>query len=204
MAFPDPTTPIATCSAITCKDCPVAEKIHCHFKFNDLVHFLLISLPGFIVGGAAIFSFSPWALVIYLGVVIGFFGFLEIRVMCSHCPHYAEGGSTLTCWANHGSLKLWKYRPGPMTRAETLWFLAGLTVVGIYPLPFLILTKAWFLLILYVLTSSGFMVTLKIFLCSKCMNFACPFNSVDKVTRELFLMRNPAVAKFWKKHDLRE
>ncbi len=201
MAFPDPTTPIATCAAATCKDCPVAEKIHCHFKSKDLVHFLLISLPGFIIGGAAIFSFSPWALAIYMGIVIGFFGFLEIRVMCSHCPHYAEGGSTLTCWANHGSLKLWKYRPGPMTRAETLWFLAGLTVVGVYPLPFFILTKAWLLLILYVLTSSAFMVTLKIFLCSKCMNFACPFNSVDKVTRELFLMRNPAVAKFWKKHD---
>jgi len=34
MAFPDPTTPIATCAAATCKDCPVAEKIHCHFKSN--------------------------------------------------------------------------------------------------------------------------------------------------------------------------
>lgn len=126
MAFPDPTLPIATCSASSCADCPVSTKVHCHFRPKDLVHFLLISFPGFIIGGAAIFGYSQWSLAMYIVLIIGFFGVLEIRVMCSHCPHYAEKGSTLTCWANHGSPKLWKYRPGPMSKSELFFFSQGL------------------------------------------------------------------------------
>jgi hypothetical protein len=57
----------------------------------------------------------------------GCFGLLEIRVMCSHCPHYAEAGRLLKCWANYGSPKLWAYRPGPMCRMETLHLEHGRT-----------------------------------------------------------------------------
>lgn len=199
MAFPDPTSPIATCSASSCAECPVSAKVHCHFRPKDLLHFLLICFPGFITGGAAIYMFSPWVFVMYLALMVGFFGLLEIRVMCSHCPHYAEEGSTLTCWANHGSPKLWKYRPGPMSAPEKFWFFAGLTCVWGFPLPFLLLTEAWLLLALYLLTSTAFFATLKLFLCSKCMNFACPLNSVDQASRELFLQRNVSVAEHWLK-----
>ena len=197
MAFPDPTQPIATCSAVSCAECPVSAKVHCHFRSRDLLHFLLISFPGFIVGGAPLYGFSHWAFAIYIILIIGFFGFLEIRVMCSHCPHYAEEGSTLTCWANHGSPKLWKYRPGPMSKSEFFFFFAGLIVVWGYPLPFFFLTEAWFLLALYLLTNAAFFATLKLFLCSKCMNFACPLNGVDQYGREMFFKRNPSVAKHW-------
>lgn len=199
MAFPDPTKPIATCSASSCAECPVAARVHCHFRPRDYLHFLLISLPGFITGGAAIYDFSKWALFMYLIVIIGFFGLLEIRVMCSHCPHYAEKGATLTCWANHGSLKLWRYRPGPMSTAEKFWFFFGLIGVWGFPLPFLFLTKAWLLLALYLLTNAAFWATLKLFLCSRCMNFACPLNGVDEAAREMFFQRNVSVAKHWSK-----
>ncbi len=198
MAFPDPTGPITTCSAISCEGCPVAGKVHCHFQPRDLVHFLLISVPGFIIGGVTIFAVGTLPLILYLAICIGFFGILEIRVMCSHCPHYAESGSTLTCWANHGSPKLWKYRPGPMSTMEKFWFFAGFALVWGYPLPFFLLGEAWFLLFLYVLTNLGFFITLKQFLCSKCMNFACPLNSVDQVTRAIFFRQNPSVAQHWR------
>lgn len=202
MAFPDPARPIATCSETSCIECPVSAKVHCHFQLKEFLHFLLISLPGFIIGGAAVYGYSPLSLVIYLFIIIGFFGFLEIRVMCCHCPHYAEEGNTLTCWANHGSPKLWKYRPGPMSQSETVLFFGGLLIVWGFPIPFLLVTGAWLLLSLYLLTNAAFFVTLKFFLCSKCMNFACPLNGVDRGDRKMFFERNPSVAKHWSGQDL--
>ena len=199
MAFPDPSVPIATCEASECVDCPVAESIHCHFRPVQLLHFLLISFPPFLVGGAAILSISFFLLLLWVAIIVEFFGFIEIRVMCSHCPHYAEEGSLLGCWANHGSPKLWKYRPGPMSTAENVVFFGGFLVVWGYPVTFFIVGGLWFLLILYILLTTSFFVTLKMFLCSKCMNFACPLNGVPEETRLKFFERNPSVGRAWNK-----
>lgn len=118
MAFPDPSQPIATCVANDCAGCPVQGKIHCHFRFQDLLYFLVISLPGLVIGGAGVLAAGAWHLVLWIAIMTGFFGFVEIRVMCAHCPHYAEEGKTLGCWANYGAPKLWQYRPGPMSAIE--------------------------------------------------------------------------------------
>jgi len=200
MAFLDPLKPIATCVASECANCPVAKEVHCHFRPQELAHFLLICLPGFIVGGAGVLAWGLWSLVFWIAIIIGFFGFIEIRVMCSHCPHYAEDGATLGCWANHGSPKLWKYRPGPMSVVEKMIFFAGLVVVWGYPLPFIVIGKLWFWFVLYILSSAAFFATLKLFLCSQCMNFACPLNSVGQATRDQFFQRNPSVAEHWGQH----
>ena len=60
-----------------------------------------------------------WMTVFTIALCVGFFGFIETRVLCSHCPHYAEEGASLRCWANYGSPKLFKYRPGPMSTTST-------------------------------------------------------------------------------------
>lgn len=44
-------------------------------------------------------------------------------------------------------------------------------------------------------------MTLKLFLCSQCMNFACPLNSVGDTNRDLFFQRNPSIAEHWKQAD---
>lgn len=104
MAFKDPSIPIATCKASDCAQCPATDSIHCHFRPVELVHFYLISLPPFLVGGAAVLASGWMPLAVYVALIAGFFGFVEIRVLCSHCPHYAEEGATLGCWA-----ALWSY-----------------------------------------------------------------------------------------------
>lgn len=195
MLFLDPSKPIATCVSEICNVCPVGETLHCHFSLRDLIHFLLIASPSFLVGGAGIYHRNGWMLILWLIMVVGYFGFIEIRVMCSHCPHYAEPGSSLKCWANYGSPKIWKYRPGPMTLIEKIVFLGGFVVVWGYPLFFLIPGHQWFLLIVYVLTVAAFFMTLKTFFCSQCINFACPMNTVQDEVRRLFFERNPEVAK---------
>ncbi len=100
MAFQDPSLPIATCRASDCAECPVADSVHCHFRPMELAHFLLICMPTFLVGGAGILAVGLTPLLIWIGIIVGFFGFVEIRVLCSHCPHYAEEGATLGCWAS--------------------------------------------------------------------------------------------------------
>ena len=197
MKFIDPTKPIKTCQSETCHDCTVRDFLHCHFTLKDLIHFYLIVLPTFLLGGAGIFYIGGWWLIPWLIIIIGYFGFVEIRVMCSHCPHYAEEGSTLKCWANYGSPKIWKHRPGPMTFWEKAIFLIGFALVWGYPLPFLISGLQLFLLIVYLITVAGFFMTLRTFLCSQCMNFACPLNGVPDPDRAVFFQRNPTVGRAW-------
>jgi hypothetical protein len=197
MQFLDSSVPIATCEASGCEGCSVAESVQCHFGPGDLFHFYLICFPAFLVGGAGILAVGWLPLIAWLLIIFSFFVFIEIRVMCSHCPHYAEDGPTLRCWANYGSPKLWRYRPGPMSTAEKVVFFAGLAVVWGYPLAFLVAAGLWFLLILYVLLTTSFAASLKRFLCSRCMNFACPLNSVPEQARALFWERNPRIRDAW-------
>lgn len=197
MQFLDSSVPIATCNATDCAGCSAADSVQCHFGPGDLIHFYLICMPSFLVGGAGVLVVGWIPLVAWIGIIISFFGFIEIRVMCSHCPHYAEEGSTLKCWANYGAPKLWKYRPGPMSTAENVVFFAGLAVVFGYPLGFFVAGGRWFLLVLYLLVTTGFAFSLKRFLCSQCMNFACPLNGVPEPVRRSFWDRNPRIREAW-------
>ena len=197
MKFLDPNKPIATCISETCDNCTVSDALHCHFTPRDLIHFLSIVSPSFLLGGAGIYHVNGWMLIPWLILIIGYFGFVEIRVMCSHCPHYAEEGGSLKCWANYGSPKIWKYRPGPMTFLEKFIFFAGFALVWGYPLIFLIVGFQLFLLVVYLTTVLGFFMTLRMFLCSQCMNLACPLNTVKNEVRRDFLERNPELAKAW-------
>ena len=95
--FLDPNKPITTCISDKCDDCTVRNALHCHFKLRDLIHFLLIAFPAFLLGGSGIYHVNGWMLIPWLILILGYFGFIEIRVMCSHCPHYAEEGGSLKC-----------------------------------------------------------------------------------------------------------
>ena len=195
--FLNPHQPLTTCTAETCDACPVQREIHCHFRGKDLLHFFSAAIPVFLIGGAGVYQVNGWLLLPWLVIVLGYFGFVEIRVMCSHCPHYAEAGATLKCWANYGSPRLWKYRPGPMTRTEKIVFFAGLLAVLGYPVGWLVVGQSWFLLVLYALTTFGGFLTMQRCMCSQCMNFACPLNEVGQASRDKFFTRNPRVAEAW-------
>ena len=171
----------------------------CHFQARDLTAFLLSAVPIFVIGGAGIIHVGAWWLAPWLVIILGYFGFIEIRVMCSHCPHYAEPGKSLQCWANYGSPRLWKYRPGPMTTAEKIVFESGILLIMAYPLVFLLAGLQWFLLAVYLLTTAGGYVTLRRSYCSQCMNFACPLNNVNEKIRAEFFKRNPVIARAWGK-----
>ena len=131
--------PIATCVRSNCRDCRLQGLIHCHFDLFDLAKFILAVLPSFILGALGIRMIDSNLILPWVVLCVGFFGFVEIKILCSHCPHYAEPGNFLRCWANHGSPKLWKYRPGPLSPIEKIVLLGGFGMVWGYPLVFLIL-----------------------------------------------------------------
>ncbi|MDJ0622431.1 MAG: hypothetical protein QNJ17_05670 [Desulfocapsaceae bacterium] len=195
----EPKKPIATCESDSCNDCTVKSDLHCHFSLKDWLLFLIIAIPPFLIGGKGISNIDSILLLPWILFVVVYFGFIEIRVMCSHCPHYAEASTSLQCWANYGSPKLWKYRPGPMSVMEKIVFLGGFVIVWGYPLISLLLSTQIFLLIIYSMTTTSFFLILLKFMCSRCMNFACPLNQVDEQIRDRFFSKNPRVAEAWEK-----
>jgi len=85
-----------------------------------------------------------------------------------------------------------------MSNAENVVFFSGFALVWGYPLWFFVVGGLWFLLVVYALVTTSFFITLRTFLCSQCMNFACPLNRVPASVRELFWERNPVVGRAWK------
>lgn len=190
--FLDESHPICTCNSESCDNCEVGELITCHFNLKLLMRFLMVAIPCFLIAIVGI-CLNHWAFLIpWVISVLLYFGLIEIRVMCTHCPHYAEPGTkALKCWANYGSPKLWKYRPGPMTIMENIIFFAGLVIIFLYPPVIMLLSGQYILTGIYIIyTVIGFYL-MKRFMCNKCMNFACPLNTVCEKAKQAFKKKNP-------------
>ena len=120
-----------------CYECELQEKLDCRWEKGLLMRFykggsitMIAGAVGLIITGL----YASWLpLVIYAGFWIFFFGFFEIRVLCSHCPYYSEEGKILHSLANHGMIKIWKYHPGPMNSWEKLGFLGGAIFFVVFP-----------------------------------------------------------------------
>ena len=197
-AFFSPDEPIHTCDRDGCESCPVRGKLVCHFNDRQLTGFFLFCLPVLAAGLLLTALWSLPALIGWIACLALYFGLIEIRVMCSHCPHYAQPETrTLTCWANYGAPKLWAYRPGPMSIMEKAVFSGGMITVFAYPVVFAILAGSYLPLAVYLVFLAAGAFALRHFLCVKCFNFACPLNRVGTQTRELFFQCNPAVRDAW-------
>lgn len=184
--FHDASKPITTCTQPSCENCSLSDSIHCHFSGIDLAKFITAVFPAFVIGGIGVYRLGIWFFIPWVLFIFAYFGLIEIRVMCSHCPHYAEPGNSLKCWANYGSPKLWRYRPGPMSTVEKVVFFAGLMVVIGYPFVQFLVYSKWFLLILYGVAVIGAYLFMRKAMCARCMNFACPLNLVDEGKKETF------------------
>ncbi len=184
-----------------CRGCNLRDKLKCHFDLKKeffyftlpFLIFFIFSIIGMIITGYG------WYTLGWIGFIIFFIYFpgWEIRVLCSHCPYYAEKGRILHCPVNYGSPKLWKYHPEPMSKFEKIQFIAGFIIIFGYPFPFLILHGAY----IFILISAGTLIitllSLQKYSCSRCINFSCPFNRVSIDTINEFLKRNYVIKKAW-------
>lgn len=198
-----------------CTNCQLTVILHCKWQQKYLMYFLKIAMYimipsaiGFILAG---FLLNNWLyLIIYILFWIVFFGAFEIRVLCSHCPYYQEEskGHILHCLANHGTIKLWKYHPEPMKTWEKISFIAGALFFMFFPvvpeIDLIIHESDLFMLSLLItltaitiLTGIHFYYKLRKNVCPYCVNFSCPFNSVEKKVVDSYLQKNSVMKIAW-------
>jgi hypothetical protein len=187
-----------------CQDCTIGSRLKCRYSTGDLLHFLGLFLSflfpalfGVIQSGYGRYLWG-WA-----GFALIFFGFWEIRILCSHCPYYAEKGSTLHCIANYGCPKFWRYHPEPISKSEKFQLIIGFVVLGGYPFPFLILGGQLALSVLAAWGLTMFFWTLQKYTCSRCVNFSCLFNRVPRDVVDQYLRRNPVMRQAWEENGWR-
>jgi hypothetical protein len=175
---------IKICKSSSCDNCKIQKKIKCHFNLIDLIIFYLLSIPPFLYGGYILFNINIVLLVIWLLIIFLFFCVLEIKILCSHCPHYAESSLILQCWANYGLLKLWKYNPNKINNFEKALFIIGLIFVYGYPILF---SYKDYSVIVYLILTVVFFLFLIIFKCKRCYNVSCLFNRLEKSVKKIFI-----------------
>ncbi len=182
-----------------CEDCILGGKLMCRYEKRDILHFFMIWLPFFgasIVG--VIRAGYGWWLLGWLAYMLFFFFLWEARVLCSHCPYWAGEGLMLRCPANYGVIKLWKYRPGPMSRAEQIQFLIGALLLLLIPIILMVAGKDYLTALIGLASAISFSYLLRRNICTRCINFSCPLNDVDSETQKAFFARNPSIAEAWK------
>jgi hypothetical protein len=183
-----------------CAGCNLNGLLMCRYEARDSTHFFMIILPFFVTAiGGVIAAGYGWWLLGWLAYMLFFFFVWEGRVLCSHCPYWAEPGSVLRCHANYGVVKLWKYRPGPMNRSEQVQFLAGVLLFILYPLVFLVIGRKYLLAAIGLACATSFAYLLRRNICNRCVNFSCPLNHVPKNLVDIYLLQNPAMRIAWEK-----
>lgn len=181
-----------------CAGCPLEGELKCRFKRGDLFHFIgmfgvyaIPAITGVIRAGYG------WYLLGWIAFWLVFFELWEIRILCSHCPYYAERGTTLHCIANYGSLKVWKYHPEPMSTLEKAQLWLGFAILVGYPFPFMLLGGSYLWALSTLWAAVIFFWTLRRYTCSQCVNFSCPLNGVPKENVDAYLKRNPVMRQAW-------
>jgi hypothetical protein len=181
-----------------CAGCGLAGRLMCRYDRRDSVVFFMAALPFFFTSivGSILGGYGGWLLA-WLAYALFFFTVWEGRVLCSHCPYWAEEGRILRCHANYGVFKLWRYRPGPMSRWEQAQFVAGALLLVGFPFPLLLAAREFLpaAVCLVSLASAVYFVYRNA--CTRCVNFSCPFNAVPPQTRAEFFRRNPPIARAW-------
>lgn len=199
-----PKDPFTVCTwqdVSECADCTIGDALNCRFNWSDLLYFLAGFLPpaiaiiaGMMRGG---FGWQAVALVGWVGFMLFFFFVWEARILCSHCPYWAEDTRVLHCLANYGVVKIWRYHPEPMSASEKVQFLVGAAIIVLYPLPFLIIGGQYVLVLIALAGAVSFAFSLKKHVCTRCVNFSCPANGVPKEVVDAYLRRNPVMRRAW-------
>jgi hypothetical protein len=198
---PSQTDPFLPCTwqhPTECQGCSLEDSLMCRFDARDMVAFLVNALPFAVVAIAGtIRAGYGWYLFLWLAYSLFFFFVWEARVLCSHCPYWAEEGRILHCHANAGVFKIWKFHPGPMSRSEQAQFIIGALLWITIPFVFLLLGREFLLTGIGLAAAVSAVYGLRQTACRRCINFSCPMNGVPKPVVDGYLRRNPQMRQAW-------
>ena len=189
-------TTAAACSRQTCEGCEIQGKLLCIHTKNDVMDFGVLVIGWAIPFLAGMLIGKFWVgLIVWIGLALLFFGYIEALVLCRHCPHYAEKGSWLKCHANWGLPKFPRFNPHPVNRAERVIWVAYVAVLFLYHIPFFIVSHQWVLLIIATWALIIACWTVQRTQCTRCYHLSCPVNRVPQDVREGFFKNYPGFAK---------
>jgi hypothetical protein len=187
-----------------CDSCINQQNLMCRFDSGDTLHFFMIFLPLFITAiSGMIFSGYGVFLWGWLAYALFFFFVWEARILCSHCPFWAEPSRVLHCHANYGVIKFFRHHPEPMTRSEQAQFIVGALILVAYPIFFLVLAKQYLLVVIAAASTISFGYLLYWNFCSRCINFSCPVNHVPGKNKNAYLLKNLILKRSWEKAGYR-
>lgn len=170
----------------------------CRFSDKDMLNFFMIILPfGVTSIAGTIRAGYGLLLLLWLAYSLFFFIVWEARVLCRHCPYWAEEGRILHCHANYGVIKIWEYDPRPLHKGEKIQFIIGALIFVGFPFPYLILGHEYLLALICLSTVVSGVVLLRRNVCRRCINFSCPMNAAPKELVDMYLRRNPDMRESW-------
>lgn len=188
-----------------CSDCELEENLMCTGTLKYSIYFgapMLLALIPPIIG----ILFSGFSLLIKVLIFVGwvayalfFFTIWESRMLCNHCPYYADDSQkTLHCPINKGMLKTSKYDPSPINTSEKIQFIIGALILVWFPIPFLLFDGQIISILLLLGGFALWLVVIQLKVCTDCINFSCVLNRVPEEIRNEFLNKNPQMKKAWK------
>lgn len=127
---------------------------------------------------------------ILIGMIF-FAGGIEWYVLCRHCPCYEYSGNEhgnkdrFYCLANWGSPKIFKYKPGHISRGAQAVFLIWAWLYAALPILYFWNRLEW--VIAQIVIIGVLFITLRHYGCTSCPNFGCILNLVPQENREKFL-----------------
>jgi len=201
-----------------CENCKNKDRLDCKWERKLLLRFMYVMLPAFFFGFGgivigAVYTGWWWRLGATISYLALFF-IVETRILCSHCPYYAEDGKILHCLANHGFFKYARYHPEPLNLFEKTLLVIGFILFGVcfplaqvYSLVIVVrglasysLTILAVLAVILALTVISVIIAFTLLftrICPNCVNFSCPFNSVPKEFIDAYLEQNPEMKEAW-------
>jgi hypothetical protein len=185
-----------------CSGCVLHNNLKCRFDIKAQIFFIVLfscfavpAIMGMIMGGYG-WYLSGWFIFMLLN-----FTFWEARVLCSHCPFWAEKSTVLRCLANSGTIKLFKFHPEPASLIEKVQFVIIVIILIGYPFPFMLAGTQYIMAGVAFCGAVLFAWVVYMFSCSRCVNFSCIFNHVPRHVIEKYLDRNPVMKKVWREKE---
>jgi hypothetical protein len=153
--------------------------------FSDFVWNVLLGIMPELIAIFAIASYSLLWMSAYIAFML-FFAVIEVRFLCSHCPYYGQQpGLMVRCKSMWFPSKWFKPKPGALSSLDKSILYVFFVLAFSFPLYWLALQPKF--LVLYLLMMVVLLLTYGRYECNRCMFFGCPFNRVDKATRDSFL-----------------
>lgn len=203
-----------------CATCGLRSQLGCRLDRREFLFFVLNQIPSLVLACfgltlVGLLSQVWWPLIVFVGACVALWGLgIETRVLCSHCPYWAEDNQTLHCWALTGSPKWWRYRPGPMNRVEKGIIVGFFSFLVVFPAlaegyGIVLLARGYAKYGLYallgmigvtlatILAAAQFFLILRYHYCRRCVNFSCPLNRVPKPLVDAYLRRNRVMREAW-------